>query len=199
MAFEAVILALGVDPLGQSEVGDVGLALAIEEDVRGLQVAVEDASLVRVMDGAGDIGQQPRGRAGVGGEFGQAIGEATAVDQLHAEIAVVAVGAHLMDGDDIGVVERGDGLGLEPEPPAVVVAGQPAGQDHLERHGAIQTQLAGREHDPHAAAGDLAGALMVTEVADGVAGRGASISPTRRAAKSSGEIAGRNGSARRCR
>ena len=47
-------LAVPLDPLGQAEVGDVGLALGIEQDVRRLQVAVQDAALVGVVDRAGD-------------------------------------------------------------------------------------------------------------------------------------------------
>ena len=64
-------LGVAVDPLGQAEVGDVGLALLVEQDIGRLQVAVEDAALVGVMDRLGDDGDQPRRGAGVGGELGE--------------------------------------------------------------------------------------------------------------------------------
>ena len=57
---------VGLDPLGQAEVGDVGLALGVEQDVGRLQVAVQDAALVGVVDGLGDLGDQPRGGPRVG-------------------------------------------------------------------------------------------------------------------------------------
>ncbi len=54
--------AVGPDPLGQAEVGDLGLAGGIEEDVARLEVAVEQAALVGVVDGVGHLGhQQGRG------------------------------------------------------------------------------------------------------------------------------------------
>ena len=53
-------VAVGVDPLGQAEVGDVRLALLVEQDVRRLQVAVEDAALMGVMDRLRGDGDQPR-------------------------------------------------------------------------------------------------------------------------------------------
>ena len=36
-------LDVGLDPLGQAEVGDVRMALVVDQDVRRLEVAVEDA------------------------------------------------------------------------------------------------------------------------------------------------------------
>jgi hypothetical protein len=46
--------------LGQTEVCHVRPALAIEQDVTGLQVAVQDPALVRVMNGASDTGDKMR-------------------------------------------------------------------------------------------------------------------------------------------
>jgi hypothetical protein len=42
------------DFLGEAEVGELGGAVGVEEDVRGLEVAVNDAGLVRVFDGVGE-------------------------------------------------------------------------------------------------------------------------------------------------
>ena len=62
-------LGVGVDPLGQAEVGDVRLALLVQQDVRRLQVAVEDAALVGMVDRLGDDGDQPGRGARVVGEL----------------------------------------------------------------------------------------------------------------------------------
>jgi hypothetical protein len=42
-------------PLGEAEVGDVRLALRVEQDVARLEVPVQDAALVRVVDRAGHL------------------------------------------------------------------------------------------------------------------------------------------------
>ena len=109
-------LGIALDPLGQAEVGDVGLALGVDHDVRGLQVAVQDAPLVRMVDGPGDRGHRLRGSLGSGGGFRQPLGEAAALDQLHREVAEALVLADLVDRHDVRVVEVGDRLGLEAKP-----------------------------------------------------------------------------------
>ncbi len=47
---------------------------------------------------------------------------------------LAAVLADLVDGDDVGVLQIGGGLGLAEEPLHFVRAGQGAGADHLEGH-----------------------------------------------------------------
>ncbi len=46
--------------LGQAEIGDVRLALAVDEDVRRLEVAVKDATLMRERDRSGNRRQERR-------------------------------------------------------------------------------------------------------------------------------------------
>ena len=51
-------LAVPLDSLGQAEVGDMRLTIGIDQDIRRLQVAMEDASLVSVVDRLGRRRQQ---------------------------------------------------------------------------------------------------------------------------------------------
>ena len=44
-------LAVAFDPLCQAEIGHVGLATIVEQDVGRLEIAVQDPSLVRVVHG----------------------------------------------------------------------------------------------------------------------------------------------------
>ena len=74
--------------------------------------------------------------------------------------------ADLVDRDDAGVVEQGDGLGLVLEAAQLVVAGEQAGLDHLERDGPVEGDLPGLVDDAHAAAAQLPADLVVAEVAD---------------------------------
>ena len=106
--------------------------------------------------------------------LGQALGEALPFDETHREIMLAFVLANLEDRHDPRMVQVGGRLGLGMESLDVVVVGKLAGQDHLERDGAIEAHLPGPEHDAHAAAGDLADDLVVAEIADvrGCAGLG---------------------------
>ena len=74
--------------------------------------------------------------------------------------------ADLVDGHDARMIEVGGGLGLGVETFDVGFVGELAGEDHLERDGPVQADLARLEDDAHAAAGDLADDLVVAEVAD---------------------------------
>ena len=49
-----------VEPLGQAEIRDVRLALLVQQDVRGFEVAVQDSPHMGVLDRFGDVGQQGR-------------------------------------------------------------------------------------------------------------------------------------------
>ena len=64
-------LAAGVHALGQAEVGDMGLAVTIDQDVLGLQVAMQHAALMGMVHGAGNRRQQAGRGAGVFPESGQ--------------------------------------------------------------------------------------------------------------------------------
>ena len=57
--------AILAGPLGQAKVSDIRASLAIEQDVGWLQVAMEEAAFVGVLDRAGDGRHQASGRLGV--------------------------------------------------------------------------------------------------------------------------------------
>jgi hypothetical protein len=80
--------------------------------------------------------------------------------------------ADLVDGDDAGVFQRRDGLGLVLEPAELGIVGQDTGLDHLEGDGAVEAELAGPVDDAHAAFAQGTPQLVVAEVADaGAAGQ----------------------------
>src|SRR5207249_3485577 len=82
--------------LGQAEVGDMRLTLAVEEDVAGLEVAVEDAALVGVVDRAGNPGQKIGSGPRDADEPRNLLRQIAALDQLHAEIMLPLVRADLV-------------------------------------------------------------------------------------------------------
>src|SRR5262249_28126190 len=136
------------EPLGQPEVSDVRLPVGVEQDVRRLQVAMQDAALMRVVDGPRDGGHDFRcpplpplaeARTLSADHFRQA----AAFYQSHGEVRLSVFVADLVDGDDLRVVETGGRLGFGAETARVTGRGKAALPDHLQRDEAVQTLLAG--------------------------------------------------------
>ena len=67
---------------------------------------MEDAPLVRMMDGIGDRRRQAGRGRDVGSEICEFLVEAGAGYQLHAEKTLALLPADLVDGHDVRVVER---------------------------------------------------------------------------------------------
>ena len=127
----------GVGGGGHPEVGEVGAPLVVEEDVGGLDVAMDDAAPVGVGEGrqqpVGD-GEDPVGRQGPA--LPHEVGEAASGEVGHDEDHVAAVVDDVEEGDDGLVLDRGEGveLALETGP----------GQLHLGR-GAVEAEALERD------------------------------------------------------
>ena len=53
-----------IDPLGQAEIGELGLALRVDQDVGGFQVPVDDALLMGILQVPGEVAGQTGGLLG---------------------------------------------------------------------------------------------------------------------------------------
>ena len=99
-------------------------AVVVEQDVRGLHVAVDDAAPVRVVEGGRQGGADRRDSLGrqrpVRREL---LGEGAAVDALEDEVRPAVELAVAVDADDPGVVERLEGRHLAGETGPLVVVG----------------------------------------------------------------------------
>ena len=96
--------------------------------------------------------------------------QAAAVDVLQLEERQAVGLADVVDLDDVGVLQAGDGLGLGQEAGDGLGAGMGPGQDHLERAGTVQADLPGPVDDAHAAAAQLAQDLVAGDGGDGAVG-----------------------------
>ncbi len=112
--------------LGESEVEQLDLtgmgAGAGEHDVFRLDVAVEDAFVVRGGEGGGGFGGDAA-ELGLGDGAGEPGAEGFALDVLHDEVDFAGVGEDVVDGGDAGMVERGGALALVEEALAVGFGG----------------------------------------------------------------------------
>ena len=159
--------AVATGPLGETEIGDVGRVVAVEQNVRWLEIAVQDAALVGEMDGPGD-GYQLSNRSALHHQVGGTLpnrGETTRVGELHRKIGQPAVFADLVDGQDIGVIEIGGGFGFRAESLHVRGRGQLAGQDHFHCDDPVERYLPSAIDDAHAAPGNLFEQFVIPKLA----------------------------------
>src|SRR5690606_19514652 len=105
---------------GDAEVHHLDIAVTGQHDVRRLDVAVNDAAPVAVVECAQDAVHQLHGTLGHQTAVGtQELAQGPPVDVLHDDVrhgrAVHHVFAGVVDGDDRRVVQRSRGLRLTPE------------------------------------------------------------------------------------
>ena len=157
-----------VGGLGDAEIRDVGpaqhppgtvrpgagggAAIAGQEDVGRLDVAVHDADLVR-------LGQRRSHLAADGQRVGhlqwpplvELLAQGDTGHQLHDDRLLAVVGAGVVDGDDRGVVEAGHGDRLPTEALDELLVGGQVGVKHLHRDRPAQHEIGARPHPRHAA------------------------------------------------
>ena len=131
-------LRLGDRP-GDAEVGDLHLAVAADEDVAGLDVAVDEPGGVgrgeRARHGGPDAGDLARRQGAAALEDGR---EVLPVDQLHDDVRAGRVRAVVVDGHDVRVAQRRGRLGLLAEARREVGIAQVLGAEQLDRHVAAE-------------------------------------------------------------
>ena len=94
------------DLLGESEVKDLGEAVAPHHHVLGLQVAVDDSCLVRRREALGDLdADRENARERKRRRSCEHLAQRLALDPLHREERAAAALADVVDRDDVRVVE----------------------------------------------------------------------------------------------
>ena len=148
---------LDLGALGDAEVehlDEVGLALpADEQDVLGLEVAVDDAGVVGGLEGVAHLGgdvQRPRGGEGTFLEDHEA--QLDPLDELHdEEERAVAGRPRVGDVDDVGVSGLGGRPRLAPEPLDDLGRAAVGGVQDLDRHPPPDLGVFGLVDPAHAA------------------------------------------------
>ena len=183
---------VSLEPLGQAEIGDLGNAVAAEEDVGGLEVAVHDAGPMGRVH-RHDERDHPFGRLpGRQHRPHQPTDQATPFQQLECHERVAVVLTDVIDLQDIRVPERGDGFGLDLEARDLNFVGIGA-SDHLQGNEPVQPAMAGLVDDAHSAPAELT-AKFVVRWFDGCSGgpcaTGIRQGPLRRGPSLSAKIGG---------
>ena len=104
-----VSCSVGVD-LGETEVEDLGRALAGDRNVGGLQVTVDDALGVRGGQSGGDLTDEPDDIVDSHGPARETFLQRLAVIERHGDEQLASPLADLVDRGDVRMVERAGGL-----------------------------------------------------------------------------------------
>ena len=147
---------------GQAEVQHLHGAVGGHLDVGGLQIAVDDALVVRVLERVGHLPRDGQRFVERNRPAADALRQRRAFDQFHHQRADWAGFFQAVDGRDVRMIERRQELGFALEAGhALGIAGEGLGQD-LQRDVAIEASVAGAVDFAHAAGAeerdDLVGA-----------------------------------------
>lgn len=163
-----------------AEVGELHLARLVEEDVGGLDVPVDDAHGVEIVERRGDLGHQVDGALEVELAAGrQDLGQAAAAHVLHGhEDRPVGPLDQVIDRDDVRVGEHAGAARLAEQvvpqrahPVALrFLPRRPGGPEALDRHLAADQAVARQVDRPRGPAADLPYELVTSEVECGVQG-----------------------------
>src|SRR5438128_8860354 len=129
--------------LRDPEIGDHRQPVLVEHDVVGLDVAMHDAALVRVREGARHLHQDlpdlSRRERTARGQHGR---ERFAAQKLHDKIDHPAGLADAIDRNDAGVLELGGRAGFALEPLDELLVERQGERQDLDRYVALQLLLA---------------------------------------------------------
>ena len=147
-----VRLRVGAREARQAEVGQVGV-LAAEQDVGGLDVAVDQPGRVRGVERARDLVDDQRRPQRVQPALGaQQLVQVGARHPAHHEVQPAVLLARLVDRDHVRMIDRRRHPRLALEALAEARVGRVLGGDQLQRDRAPERELGGAVDDAHAAA-----------------------------------------------
>ena len=146
-----------VDAAGRRdpEVGDDDVRIAVEQEVRRLDVAVDDALLVRAIERHSGLGEPLQRLSGRDASLPETVVDGAAVEVLHDDVRLLPVLADVEDGDDVRRAgEPRGGQRLAPEPRAHLLFRRVALREELDGDLPLEDGIRGAVDLAHAAAGD---------------------------------------------
>ena len=140
---------------GQSHIDDAGAAGGGDDDVRRLDVAVDDLPLGGVFEGISDLDRDIDGACEVEGTFLEDdIAEVGAFDVFEDDVVPAVIRSDGVDAADIFMVEAGCRLGFVTKPLEHFVVVGLLSRQHLDGDDSVEGGVEGAEHGAHAAAAD---------------------------------------------
>src|SRR6266566_3718519 len=140
---------------GQAEVEDFGVAAIRDKEVRGLNVAMNDAFGVRGIQGVGDLDAQREQSFQFHGTAGNAVLQGCAFQKLHGNERLPFLFPDVVDGADVGMIQGGRSLCFSLESgESMRITGYILRQK-LERDETVETSVLRFVNHSHPAAAEL--------------------------------------------
>ena len=136
---------------GQAEVQQLGAARPGDEDVGGLQIAVNNAAPVGEVQRLGDLDHEPKQFAQAKWPLAQSRRERLTFEVLHHQVRAAFLEARVVERADVRMVQRRDGFRLAGEAYAGLLHVLSPRRDHLDCDEAVEARVLGLEHFTHAA------------------------------------------------
>ena len=155
-----------VDGTRQPQVRDLHRAVAADQQVGRLDIAMDDVELIGVLQSGGDLlddVQRPHD-----GNFAPLVDDLVQVgpvDVFHRDVKVAVGFAAVVDGDDIVMPQLRSRLSFRFEPFDERGIGGPFARQNLERHQPLQFGVLRQVDGPHSARPDLLQDLILAESA----------------------------------
>jgi hypothetical protein len=174
----------------QAEVGDPDATVGAEQQVRRLDVAVDEAAGVGSREAAGGLRVEPDQHAPVGVRAGTT-GEGVAGHELGGDEHLAVELADIVHREHVRMADPREGASLAEQARAFRGIGEPVGPHELHGDLAVELRIPGRPDLAHAAGGDPAIELVAADLA----GRGCVVQPGRRGSRCEGPEPGDHGGA----
>lgn len=142
---------VSVAEAGKTEIGHLRHPPRLHQDVPGLQIAMDDASMVGEVDRLAQGHHQTRRLTVRETPFRGQLLQVRAIHVFQGQIWLTLVFADFVDLDDVGMLQGGNGLGLAAKTSDSRCIGRTVGQDHLDGDGSLQSRVIGFVNNPHAA------------------------------------------------
>ena len=147
---------LAADDLGQTEIQNLGVPALGDKNVGRLDVAMNNALGMRGVESVGNLRLQARATVSFStGLPADVVLQGHAVQKFHGDECLAVLLANVVDGADVGMVQRGRGLGFALKTSECLrVAGNFLGQE-LEGNEAMQPRVLSLVDHAHPAATEL--------------------------------------------
>jgi hypothetical protein len=156
-------VAAWIEAAREAEVGHVGNARFVEQDVRWLQVEMNEAAIVGVLNRPSDWKHPRYGLCLADAPLLEGQRQVAAFDVAHREERQLLAPADVKDGDDVRMLQHCRCFGALQETFDLTVSRQLAASHHLEGYVTMDAGMTRQVHDPESAASELLFEHVVSE------------------------------------
>ena len=133
--------------LGETEIEDLGTTLQSHHDVVRFQIAMGDSGDMGRVQAFSDLRRQIERLPQREARAAQGVARDQFADQIHHPTLF----ADIMQGHDVGMIQRRDGFGFALKSLPAGLIERKLGRQNFERHFTVQTRVTRAEHFAHAA------------------------------------------------